>query len=490
MRARKIDLAFLALWAAILLASPIFKASAKFCGWPDFQRRAIEENRILAPRPNFKSLPLRQWGRAVDAWYDDNFAWRSDIIRLYKSFLFNVAMCPIGDQVPGYGGMVFRRNGTWPEIEDYLGAIRMDNQMRSDWRTLIEGRVAWAEAHGAHYIEAIAPVKIQTHSERAPWAIRNMPGASSRIQLEDALRGSFAETNVLFFTREFRKEAARGREMFYLEDHHVSAFGCWRLYSGIVARLRDLWYPWLDMTPYYDEPPESVRERREAGAYTNPETRRLVVSSPGYSPCNVPDIGIFMDNPQFPMCPVYVRRPGIGLYLAMRHDSLLRFPLSSWRRGCAHEIAIPFGNGFSDIAMFIFKRFSTEELEGIVGPRVPDVIIEEFPECKISLGAFGLDETMRRAAEFGRAQPLESGSAASGHTLALAVFENPKKEEEGAELRAEIVDAEGHVVASEPVAPGARRAIFFGAIEGKAPFSAELRGGRADGKRIELRLSP
>lgn len=481
-------MAFLAVWAIILMAGPAFKASARFLGWPDFQRRAVEENRLLTPRPDFKGMPARQWGHAVDAWYDDNFAWRSDIIRLYKAYLFSVATCPVGDQVPGRGGMVFRRNGTWPEIEDYLGAIRLDDKLRRDWVALVEGRVVWAEAHGAHYLEAIAPVKIQSHPDLAPWSIRMFPGASSRVQLEEALKGSFAETNVVFFTREFREAARRGREMFFKEDHHVSAYGCWALYNGIVGRLRDLWYPQLTMTPYYDEPPDDVRDGRAPGAYTNPETRRLEVSAPGYAPCDVPALGVSIFDHRYPMCPICVRREGEGLRLAMRHDSLLRFPLASWRRGDSSRVAVPFGDGFSEIAMFIFRRFSTEELERIVAERIPDVIIEQFPECKIALGAFGLDETISRAAEFGRAKPV--GDAAMAHgALAMAVFENPTPDAAGMAMSAEIVDAGGRVVASEPVAPGVRRAVFFGAVEGTPPFAVGLRGGAADAARLELRGS-
>lgn len=483
-RAGKTDIAFALIWVAILIAGPCFKLSAKLTGWPDFQKRVVEENRILVGKPDFKATPTREWGRAIDAWYDDNFAWRSDTIRLYKSFRFNVAMCPIGQQVPGWHGMIFRREGTWPEIEDYLGAITLDEAMRRDWRTLMEGRVAWAEAHGAHYVEVIAPVKAQVHPELAPFTIRRMPGFSSRMQLAEEMKGSFAETNVIFFTDEFRAEARRGREMFYKEDHHASAYGCWMMYRAMVERLRDLWYPQLTITPYYDDPPEKVRKGLAFGAYTDPETRRLVVSSPGYTPGNSSELGISTHAPNYPQCPIFVSRPGKGLYLAMRHDSLLRFPLSSWRKNGRSDLAIPFGDGFSDIAMFIFKRFTTEELEKIVGPRVPDVIIEQIPECKISLGVFGLDETIRRAAEFARSNsPVDPDAR---RALALAVLDDATPEAEGGEMDIEIVDANGDVIGSGKVKKGVRRAVFLGAVEGAQPFAARLRGGTA--KSIELKL--
>ena len=490
-RPPKTDLAFVALWMAILCAFPAFKISASLLGWPDDTRRPIEENRVLAEKPALRHTPARDWGRRLDDWYNDHFAFRPDIIRLYRAFLFKVAKTPIDQQVPGRGGMIFRRGGTWPEIEDYVGAISLDEKTRAEWRTLIEGRVTWAEAHGAHYLEVISPVKMQIHPSFAPWTIRHMPGMSSRRQLEEAMKGSFAETNVLFSSRRFQAEAARGKSLFFQEDHHVNAYGCWALYDGMAERMRELWYPGLGMTPYYEDPPEPVRERRAPGAWTNPDTRRLEVSAPGYAAGAAPKIGIPAKTRGYPQIPVLVRREGPGLYLAMRHDSFLRFPLSSWRRTGYSDLAIPLGDDFSDIAMFLFRRFTTGELERIVGPRVPDVIVEQLPECKIALGVFGLDETMRRAAAFGNAAPLPN-AAGSGRVsaLALAVFEKPRPTARGVAMRAELADADGHVVATEPVAAGARRAVFFGAAEGRPPFSATLRGGAAKAVRLDLRAAP
>lgn len=499
--ARTIDLVFVALWMAFLCASPVFKTVSKITGWPDFGKNPVEENRILERKPELADAPVREWGRRIDAWYNDNFAWRSDVIRLYRDFRFKVAKYPIGDLVPGRGGIVYRRNETWPEIDDYLGAIVLDGELRDGWRMLVEGRATWAEAYGSHYLEAISPVKIQVNPEYAPWTVRNMPGASSRRQLERAMAGSFAESNIVFFTDWFRAESARGRELFYKEDHHVNAYGCWLLYRGIVEAMRDRWFPLLEPTPFYDDPPADVREGRRCGAYAEHgagESERLKVSAPGYERCGAPEIGIPEGASNFPMCPIRVRRQGDGLYLAMRHDSFMRFPLTSWKNDGYQELAIPLGEGFRDIAMFIFKRFATGELERLVGVRVPDVIIEQIPECKISLGVFGLDETMRRAAEFGRAAPLpeaaEGGGAdgpeAACRALALAVFENPRQDGGAAPMSAEIADADGRAVASERVAPGVRRAVFFGEIEGRPPFSAALRGGMADGVRLELRKAP
>ena len=484
-----VNAVFLALWFASLAAVPAIRMSTAAFGWPQSDNGVAEEKREPAKIPVFSEIPAKQWGHAVDAWFNDTFPFRGKVVGFYKHLCFHIWRSPIGYRVPGVGGTIFLREGTWPELDDYLGAIPEDGEMLRDWRTLLEGRAAWAEAHGAHYLEVVTPVKIQVHPELAPWAIRGEAGQSSRQRLELAMRGSFAESNIVFLTGRFRAEALGGRELFYEDDHHVNAYGCWLIYDSIVAAIRERWFPQLTGTPYFENPPESVRRGEEAGAFTDPDTHTLEVSAPGYSPCPYREIGIRGAGRAYPQIHVRVRREGQGLKVAMRHDSFLRYPLSSWESGRGYpSLAIPLGTGFSDVAMFIFRRFSTEELGIISGVMAPDVIIEQFPECKISQGVFGLDDTMRRAAEFGRATAVPNDHGGGGHFLAMASFADVLAEKgTDGEVGVAIVDADGQKVAAGAVAPGRRRAVFFGEIAGNPPFAIRLTGGKASESRLELR---
>lgn len=139
--------------------------------------------------------------------------------------------------------------------------------------------------------------------------------------------------------------------------------------------------------------------------------------------------------------------------------------------------------------MFIFKRFSTAELDKIAGAMAPDVIVEQFPECKISLGAAGLDDTMRRAAAFGRAGTAQNtADGREGRYLAMASFSKiVAGKGPGRRPLAVVLDADGRQVATAPVAPGLRRAIFFGEIAGRPPFKLRISNGKAARSRLEIR---
>ena len=482
MRTSRLNLCFVALWMAILLANLGAKASHRFLGWPEVESRTkLRENRELADFPTFRALPFRRWGAAFDAWYNDHFARRPDVVRLHNALRFRVLQAPIGEQVPGVGDWVFRRGGTWPECEDYLGAKTLSAQDLADWRTLLEGRAAWAEAHGTRYLMVLTPVKAQMHPEMMPPHLRRLRGTPVRGQVAAALAGSFAETNLLCLSDTLAAALAAGREVFYHEDHHVNAYGCHLLYAGIVGRLGELWFPGIPPPPpFYDHPPADVVERRAPGCYV--ANNRLEVSVPGSRMLANPSLDIRVGGRHYPMVPVYVEQPGEHRYAVFGHDSFLSYPLYSWHKKPPDHFALPMGPGFDRLAMLIFTRFDTKILSGIIRDEVPDVIVEQFPESKLLLGPVGLDETMRRASAFARA--TDAAAPESISYLACAVFDNVSAPKGRAKAR--LLAEDGSVLAEEPVFPGVRRAVFFAPVA-ERPARVALAGGTAGTARLDVR---
>ena len=485
MRTAHLNLCFTALWLAILLANLGAKASHKFLGWPEVASRVpLRENRELAPFPLFRDLPFRSWGAAFEDWYDDHFARRPDVVRAHNDLRFRVLKAPIGEQVPGTSDWVFRRSGNWPECEDFLGAKELSAQDLADWRTLLEGRAAWAEAHGTRFLLVLTPVKAQMHPEKMPAHLRRHRGTPVRGQVAAALADSPAATNLLMLSDTLADALASGREVFYHDDHHVNAYGCHLLYSGIVRRLAELWFPGLPPPPpFYDEPPEAVVERREPGCYE--AYNRLEVSVPGSRMLPLPSLGIGVGGRRYPMVPVYVEQPGEHRYAVFGHDSFLRYPLYSWHKKPPEHFALPMGPGFDRLAMLLFTRFDTKRLDNIVRDGIPDVIVEQFPESKLLLGPIGLDETMRRAAAFARA--ATAPDAAGAAYLACAVFVDVSTPA-GRAATARLLGDDGSLLAEEPVAPGVRRAVFFAPVA-QRPARVELTGGTASAELSVRRVA-
>lgn len=487
MRTARLNLCFAALWMVILFANLGAKVSHKLIGWPEVSSSTpLRENRVLATFPRFRSLPFRRWGSSFETWYNDNFARRPDVVRLHNDLRFRVLKAPIREQVPGVGDWVFRRSGNWPECEDFLGAKTISAQDLADWRTLLEGRAEWAEAHGTHYLLVLTPVKAQMHPEKMPAHLRRLRGVPVRGQVAAALHGSPAETNFFCLSDALSDALASGREVFYHDDHHVNAYGCHLLYAGIVGRLGALWFPGLPPPPpFFDEPPADVVGRRAPGCYE--AYNRLEVSVPGSRMLPFPSLGIGVGGRRYPMVPVYVEQPGEHRYAVFGHDSFLRYPLYSWHKKPPDRFAVPLGPGFDRVAMLIFTRFNTKRLEDIVRDEVPDVIVEQFPESKLLLGPIGIDETMRRAAAFATAQDA-GATAEKGTWLARAVFENVVADGSGESLRARLLGDGGAVLAEKNVLPGVRRAVYFAPV-GAPPARAELVGGTADATSVTLRIA-
>ena len=490
-KTRKIcNFMFVGFWMVLLFSSLAFKASSKFFGWPDWNYFVIAENRQHIGKPDLRETPMRAWGTAIEAWYNDNFAWRSRLIQFYRFAHFNWMKTAVGSEVPGYAGWVFRRGGTWAELDDYLGGFELTEEEISDWVVLFEGRQQWAEAHGTRFMQVITSVKAQIHDEKVFPAIRNHRGVGVREQLQDRLVDSASEDMVVF-AHEPLIAAARKRPVFYEEDHHINAYGVHLVYAAIADKLSE-WFGGMYGLTFYDPPPADVLAGEAAGTFE--QDRRLAVVLPGAKQIDDPLLAISNTGVAFPMASVAVRNgDGGGLFIVMANDSFMRFPLRTWDRSKAGEMRFPFNAGVGRMVSLLFLRYKTTDLEAIVSKEIPDVIIEQFTESRLSLGTLGLDETMRRASAFSRGEDVIGAPTAGMRVLARAVFDQvtgeAAEDQSVPGIKAELLEA-GRVVAVVPLKPGVRRAVFFEAVESTGGnFSVRISGGHCDSFTVRLHTS-
>ncbi|MBP5543933.1 MAG: hypothetical protein ILM98_07650 [Kiritimatiellae bacterium] len=463
-KATAVGVLFLTIWLATMWVCILLTASSALFNWPHRETVAVEEKRALAARPDYRSLPKKLWGQATEGWYNDHFPFRQAIVPFFRNLNINILRSPVGYNVPGRGKWVFGRGREWPEVEDYMGVIKLTPQMVDDWRTLFEGRVAWAEAMGSRYLEVITPMKIHVHPEKVLPLIAMHRRESYREDLRHALDESFSGTNVLFLIDSLSAEVASGREVYYEEDHHENAYGCYCIYRDLAAAIRALGFTGIHDFPLYEDlVPEDVREGRAPGCWIR--DRRLVVSNPDAKVAASETLGIPARSIRFPRCPIYLEQPGPHRMMVVFHDSFLRYPLSTWyERGDMGAFAIPFMGGFDRIAMLIFKRCTTELLEGLFREEKPDLIVEQFSEGRLQYGPVGLDETMRRAAAWGRGTPLDGNPSPGASILAAAVFDDLDTSSAGAGISAKLIDVSGETLSKITLAPGARRVAFFGQV--------------------------
>ena len=505
---KKLRLAFLALWCAALCLPAAALVGHRMLGFPryaPFPERV--ENRFAHPFPRRATTSSRRFGAELSAWYDDAFAWRTEILAFFRDFSFRVLKNPVGREVPGRGNWVFRRGGDWAELDDWLGAFRLSDGELAEWRTLFEGRREWARAHGAAYVQLVTSVKAQVRPDRMLPLLRAHRGTCVSDQVRAALAGSPAERDVLFLGDSLREAVAAGREVFYPEDHHLDPYGTWAMYDRLGARLRELFPGRLGEMPWYDEPPPDVAAGLAPGCWSVPDpggvegVERLAVSQPGETQ---DDAGLLRNTRPFPYSNVATTNAAGGVSVLLAHDSFMRFTLASWR-GKKGDVRFPLPPGTGSVKAYIFQRYSTGFLDSAIADGVPDVVVEQFPECRLPMARLGLDRTMAAAAAFGRAEPLPAGAPLprEGRLAVLAVFERvaagprapaPRKKGALPELSASL-RAGGREIARAKTYPGVRRAVFFGAVDAASiPAGAALEAVVADGSsasvRIEARLLP
>ena len=468
---------FLILWTMSLVFPQLARRVLCPAGIVSFMPfRAQGENRDPAPRPSLrrsspKHVALRALGRGYEAWYNDAFPWRTELLAFHRHMSFDWLKTPVGREVPGYGNWVFRRGGDWAELDDYLGAFELTEDELNDWIVLFEGRREWARALGTVLLVAPTPVKAQVRWQEIYPAIRRHRGGNVAAQVRKALADSPAREDVLFANDDFEAALGAGREVFFDADHHPSAYGAWLIYDRLNRRLAELFPERVgEACPWYDDPPQDVRNGLAPGCWPDREgpqgdaklAVRLDVSSPGE---NVVKQDASLQRRRFPFCNVETERTGGGLSILMAHDSYMRFSLASWRRELK-DVRFPFPSGVGHVQTFFFQRFSQGFLENAIAKAVPDVLIEQFPECRLDGSAYKyLDDNLRAAAVFGHAAEPDPGRALRrGDRIAVRVVleDVVALRKSGLSVLLKCGDVK---LARRKVHPGVRRVLFFDEIE-------------------------
>ena len=393
----------------------------------------------MPPRTSKRFVPRKDYGRACEAWYDDSFPWRTELLRFHRKFAFDRLKIPSGRDVPGRGKWIFRRGGDWPELDDFLGAFELPPDKIQAWLDLFEGRREWARAIGSVYLAMPTPVKARIRWQEMYPALRKHRGRSVVDQIREALETSPAKDDVLFADEDFEAAFAAGREVFFDSDHHPDAYGLWLLYDRVNRRLAELFPDRVRAPfPWYDDPPPEVLAGEAPGCWLERggDGLRLDVSSPGETE---DDDGVVHNGSRFPYTNVATVREGGGLAVLMAHDSYMRFTLSSWRRPDG-SVRFPFAEGVGRGALVAGRALGgAEQEERLRAEARRGGVLREVGEEAARLG--GVE---RRALD--RAEAGQREAAVGGHRALGKVLEERLEPRGGVRVAAEPLECGGVVV--------------------------------------------
>lgn len=406
----------------IILSAPV---TGKILKWPPVID--LNENRQLAPLPGIVGHDWHRLPHAIDQWWNDHFAFRTQLIPLREAIWLDLLDAPGKQYVRGLEGHLFlnplpgeKYHGDQnPTVFDYLGFFRLNANQVLDWIDYLEGKNAWLRAHGIHYLFVIAPNKITVENRYLPSRIRNAKGKTYLEQLREQVFPKLtSQVDLLDLTPILTSiEQETGRPMFS-KTHDVAHWNGDGFREGLLAMDKHLRINFPDMPLF----PTDMLNLSKSD------------TDPTFFSCK------WENDPTIEAVDEYIFLSKTGYWAdskcsraAGRKGRLLLFSDSSWKCFCGGlEIFLP-GTHTAFPYQWEFHRHAAiqhvtfNELERSVLEDKPDVVVEAQTERALSIPPeIGIPDIFRVAARYARGKTIFSWNSPPSDEL----FEKHTKDTE------------------------------------------------------------
>jgi len=203
------------------------------------------ERRALAERP---ALPASlssagDYARRFDAFLNDHFAFRTDLLRLYNHittlWLSRRPTESVEVMVGRNGWLYYTGNETLRFLEGRNPFL--EAEVRA-WDRSIRARARWLAQRGIRYLVVFTPDKGTIYPEYLPEWVRPSRHGSRLDQLMTVMPGGGEAAIVDLRRTLLDAKRAFARPVYAATDSHWNALGTHAAYREIVARL-GLWFP-------------------------------------------------------------------------------------------------------------------------------------------------------------------------------------------------------------------------------------------------------
>ena len=195
----------------------------------------LAENRILAQRPNFRTTPLAELPKKIDAYLRDRLPFRSHLVR-GNSILRHKYLGLGNDRVMvGKDGWLFFDLDRC-QSADYMGLGLLKPEQLEAWRLFLERREAYLAARGIRYVFLAAPNQPTVYPEKLPENVRLNRGTTRYQQLTEYLARN-SKFRMLDLVEPVRAAKAQGL-VYYRADTHWNGLGCHVAMDCICRRLQ------------------------------------------------------------------------------------------------------------------------------------------------------------------------------------------------------------------------------------------------------------
>jgi hypothetical protein len=210
--------------------------TAYLLGWRG--SATLNENRRLAPAPS-ESDSIEAWPAKLEAYYNDRFGFRADLVRLNGLLLHKYLGASNADVLIGRDGWMFFAQQDI--FKDFFGKAHFSEAELQRWKEYLEGRQVALARTNAHYLFVIAPDKNTIYPEYLPSYIRDHRGQSRLEQLTEYLRRENSPAQILDLHTALLQGKGQGL-LYFPQDTHWNGRGFFVGYRSICDYL-SRWIP-------------------------------------------------------------------------------------------------------------------------------------------------------------------------------------------------------------------------------------------------------
>jgi hypothetical protein len=195
----------------------------------------VAENRVLAPPPQWLGFRrLRDLAKATDAYIEDHFGLRSQLVRLNSLVRYRLGVSGTPKVAIGEDGWLFYTGEKI--LEQHTGENVFAPAELERWVAVMTQNRDWLARRGVALVIMIAPDKSTIYPEKLP-AYPRPPGRTTRAdQLVERLKGTDL---VLVDPRRALIDAKASSPPYFAGDSHWTEAGAYIAYRQLMERVRE-----------------------------------------------------------------------------------------------------------------------------------------------------------------------------------------------------------------------------------------------------------
>lgn len=196
----------------------------------------VHENRKLAAAPARPRTwaELRAWPRAVDAFVDDGFPARKQLIAGLNYLRYRLGVSGTERVILGRDGWLFYDNG------GHFAQARNDptygDGEARDWLEGLAGRTEWLKARGARYLVLVGSDKEIIEPEQGPDWYQG-PDPNRAAALLSRVNSAAAAGDIVYPGPALQQQARWGMKVYSVDETHWTGLGAYTAYASAMQRL-------------------------------------------------------------------------------------------------------------------------------------------------------------------------------------------------------------------------------------------------------------